>query len=201
MYGGSMFLPSAASDTLQGKAIHAINERWGYDFRKWVGRETIGIPVCKKKYSPFDIRVKKGDTNNTPKKKKGQQQQQIKVVIERMYGCACHSPIRKQLIEKYGERKGWEPFGQWSLSKAMTLARKMIDKFKTGLLVLQGDRNIMDVSGKTGSTTTTTTNNSDEEDEVVISWKSICHNGKCAWKIKSKYDDVTQDENEGIIVS
>ena len=57
-YGGSMFIKSAAADTLQGKAIQAVNEKWGdannSDARRqWGGRETIGIPVCKKKYSPF----------------------------------------------------------------------------------------------------------------------------------------------------
>lgn len=45
-----MFIASAANDTLQGRAIHQVNERWGADFRSWNGRETIGIPVCKKKY-------------------------------------------------------------------------------------------------------------------------------------------------------
>lgn len=174
MYGGSIFFTSAATDTLQGKAIQAINERWGTDFRKWVGRETIGIPVCKKKYSPFNVRVKKLDNG------------QIKIFVERLYGCSCHSAIRKQCIEKHGERKGWEPFGQWSLSKALSLARKMIDKIKVG----QWDRKV-ETSDATES----------EEDEIVGSWKSICHNGKCAWRIKSKYDDITQDENEGIIVS
>ena len=50
LYGGSMFIASAANDTLQGRAIQNVNERWGADFRSWNGRETIGIPVCKKKY-------------------------------------------------------------------------------------------------------------------------------------------------------
>ena len=50
LYGGSMFIASAANDTLQGRAIHKVNEQWGADFRSWNGRETIGIPVCKKKY-------------------------------------------------------------------------------------------------------------------------------------------------------
>lgn len=54
LYGGSMFIASAANDTLQGRAIHKINERWGADdHRCWNGRETIGIPVCKKKYGRY----------------------------------------------------------------------------------------------------------------------------------------------------
>ncbi len=48
-----MFIASAANDTLQGRAIHKVNERWGADFRCWNGRETIGISVCKKKYGEF----------------------------------------------------------------------------------------------------------------------------------------------------
>ena len=50
LYGGSMFIASAANDTLQGRAIQKVNEQWGADFRSWNGRETIGISVCKKKY-------------------------------------------------------------------------------------------------------------------------------------------------------
>ena len=174
MYGGSMFFSSAASDTPQGRAIQAMNERWGNDFRKWVGRETIGIPVCKKKYSPFNVRVKK------------QENGQVKILVERMYGCSCHSGFRKQLIEKHGERKGWEPFGQWSLSKALSLARKMMDKIKTGHFDRKYEATDAEAS---------------DEDEIAGAWKSICYNGRCAWRIKSKYDDITNDENEGIIVS
>ncbi len=48
-----MFIKSAANDTLQGSAIQKVNENWGADFRSWVGHETIGIPVCKKKYGTF----------------------------------------------------------------------------------------------------------------------------------------------------
>eukprot|EP00957_Ditylum_brightwellii_P110184 8404439-Ditylum_brightwellii.AAC.1 len=44
LYGGSMFIRSAAADTLQGQAIQKINTRWGADFRRWDGMETIGIP-------------------------------------------------------------------------------------------------------------------------------------------------------------
>ena len=53
-----MFIKSAANDQLQGKAIHAINKRWADEGpRKWGGRETIGIPVCKKKYAPFSFSI------------------------------------------------------------------------------------------------------------------------------------------------
>ena len=55
LYGGSMFIASAANDTLQGRAIQRVNEHWGADFRSWNGRETIGISVCKKKYGQFFV--------------------------------------------------------------------------------------------------------------------------------------------------
>jgi hypothetical protein len=178
MYGGSIFFSSAASDTPQGQAIQSINQRWGEDFRKWGGRETIGIPVCKKKYAPFQIRVKKQDNG------------QVKILVERMYGCSCHSALRKQMIDGHGERKGWEPFGQWSLSKALTLARKMSNTIKGGRL-----------EGKLETSAEADCDEDCEDQEIRGPWNSICNNGKCAWKIKSKYDDIVHDENEGTIVS
>jgi len=35
-----------------------------------------------------------------------------------MFGCHCHSHLRKKIIEIHGEREGWDPFGQWSIGKA-----------------------------------------------------------------------------------
>jgi len=100
-----MFIKSAAMDTLQGKAIQAVNEKWGEG--KWNGRETIGIPVCKKKYTPFKFKNEDGV-----------------VTVERMFGCRAHSEIRREKIELHGVRNGWEPFGQWSMRKAQELARR-----------------------------------------------------------------------------
>jgi len=73
--GGDMFLRSAAPDTLQGRAIQQVNETWGalhmkqeevddiLNKRRARGRSYkgssdlyIGIPVCKKKYTPFQIK-------------------------------------------------------------------------------------------------------------------------------------------------
>jgi len=151
-YGGSMFAKSAANDTLQGRAIHGINEKWGEG--KWNGRETIGIPVCKKKYAPFAFKKKDG-----------------KIVVERMFGCFVHSDLRKEKIEAHGVRDGWEPFGQWSMQKAKELARKETEK---------------------ASTTTKV-----EKDAAVVSsddeLRSICSNGKCAWKMKAKYDNIRRE--------
>ena len=117
LYGGSMYIASAANNTLQGCAIHSINERWGEG--PWAGRETIGIPVCKKKYIPFDFQTKKTEDGLT------------KISVTRMFGCAYHSQLRKQLIEKNGERNGWEPYGQWSLSKAKSHAKKKTERLSS----------------------------------------------------------------------
>jgi hypothetical protein len=44
-----------------------------------------------------------------------------------MYGCALHSSLREDVIKKYGTRKGWENFGQWSIKKAQNIARKLTE--------------------------------------------------------------------------
>ena len=156
LYGGSMFIKSAASDTPQGKAIQAINEKWGEDFRRWNGRETIGIPVCKKKYTPFSFKiVQEKDTGAAL------------VTVERMFGCHCHSTIRKQNIEQYGCRTGWEPFGQWSMRKAMEMAKREAERINEG-------------------ETTEEAWSSDDEKNAM----SICNNGNCTWKLKRKFDNV-----------
>mmetsp|Transcript_18597 Transcript_18597/g.26182 ORF Transcript_18597/g.26182 Transcript_18597/m.26182 type:complete len:164 (-) Transcript_18597:189-680(-) len=157
-----MFIASAAADTLQGRAIHKVNERWGEDFRNWNGCETIGIPVCKKKYSPFVLQIKRND--------KGE----IKMDVVRMYGCSIHSCLRKNLIEKHGERKGWEPFGQWSMRKAKTLARKLTERGNNSQIT-------RDCGKDEGSSSI---------DMLLLSWKQMIGNGKCMWKIKEKFDDI-----------
>jgi hypothetical protein len=147
-----MFAKSAANDTLQGSAIQGINEKWGEG--KWNGRETIGIPVCKKKYAPFAFRNEQGE-----------------IKVQRMFGCRCHSGIRKEKIEMHGLRKGWEPFGQWSMRKAQECVRQETDR---------------------ASATTTI-----DQDAAVVSsdeeLKSICSNGKCAWKMVAKYDNIRRE--------
>ena len=124
LYGGSMFIKSAATDTCQGKAIQSINEKWGEQGRTgtgrpWGGRETIGIQVCKKKFSPFAFTVDTiDDDENTAKNSNatasssatGDRKRKI-VKVVRMFGCPHHSDLRKEKIECHGVRKGWEPFG------------------------------------------------------------------------------------------
>ena len=162
LYGGSMFIKSAATDTLQGRAIQAINTRWGEDFRKWQGRETIGIPVCKKKYAPFAFRIIRSE-GGAPK-----------VTVERMFGCRCHSNLRKAVIEQHGCRSGWEPFGQWSLRKAQEKARMETERLNNG-----GD--LLESGSESWSSC-------DEKSAL-----SICNNGQCTWKIREKFDDICSE--------
>lgn len=170
-----MFIASAANDTLQGRAIHNVNERWGADFRSWNGRETIGIPVCKKKYAPFDFHTETLENG------------QLKVRITRMYGCALHSKMREQVIRKVGPRKGWEPFGEWSMKKAEVVAKKVVDQI---------NRERMDQS-QCGSSSVPSA-----EDESVLlpstpcNWKQLCQNGKCTWKVRNKHDDIFAEIKE-----
>ena len=106
----------------------------------------------------------------------------IKVQAVRMYGCAIHSHLRERVIKKVGERKGWEPFGQWSLKKAELLAKKVTDE-------LNGDP---DESGNEDASITSSSSSDDEKAEVA-SLKQLCHNGKCAWKMKHKFDDIVSE--------
>jgi len=157
-----MFIKSAAADTLQGKAIHDVNIKWGDDQRCWKGRETIGIPVCKKKYAPFSFKIIRD--------KEGR----AEVTVERMFGCRCHSDVRKSLILQHGCRNGWEPFGQWSLQKAQECARQEAIRIN-----LEEEQ------------TTNESFSSSEEDEAKAS--SICHNGNCTWKYRQKFDDIMEE--------
>ena len=168
-----MFMKSAAADTLQGRAIQNVNEQWGDDFRKWNGRESIGIPVCKKKYAPFMIVKKMNDKNG-----------KVVISVQRMYGCHVHSHLRKKVIEQHGERKGWEPFGQWSISKAKLMARRAMESINKILNVNESK-------------------NEDRDDNLISKahWKQICHNGSCAWKMKGKFDDISDELSQESITS
>lgn len=153
-----MFSKSASTDT-QSRAIQSINEKWGEG--QWCGRETIGVAVCKKKYAPFSFRIVDGPTGKLVK-------------VERMFGCRCHSDIRREKIEIHGERDGWEPFGQWSMRKAQELARRETDRLNGGV---------------TSDEASSASEISNIDEEI----KTICHNGKCTWKRKEKYDNVHRE--------
>ena len=172
-----MFIKSAASDTAQGKAIQAVNERFSDASNTggscWNGRETIGIAVCKKKYAPFHFSVKTNPVDG------------IKFVhVERMFGCKCHSGVRKAAIEAHGERTGWEPFGQWSLAKAQDLARRETERINRS----NNDSAVISDSKLSGAQLSSS-DSSDDED----AFKSLCHKGNCTWKMKAKYDNVYRE--------
>jgi len=160
-----MFARSAAPDAPQGKAIHAINTKWGDDdVLKRAGRESIGFPVCKKKYAPFCFPVSKDSRGR------------YKVGVERRYGCVMHHKQRLAVIRKHGERKGWEPFGQWSLQKARDLAKAEASR--------------LNEEGKSSAPSTESDDDSSEEGNGIVNLSSLCKNGGCSWKLKSAYDDV-----------
>lgn len=158
-------MKSAANDMEQGRAIHKVNERWGDDYRKWQGRETIGIPVCKKKYAPFEF------------KKVFNKNGKVRIEVKRMYGCACHSNIREKVIRRAGERAGWEPFGQWSLKKAQSLANRLVDRMNR----FNGDSSLSSSDSDEGGP------------NFSLDDLKLCHNGMCVWRYKHKYDDIMEE--------
>jgi hypothetical protein len=197
-----MFLRSAAPDTLQGRAIQAVNTRWGEDYLQRAGRESIGLPVCKKKYAPFCFPI----TNS--EEKTGEKE----IQVERMYGCKIHQELRKAVIEKHGERDGWEPFGQWSLQKAKELARQETVRLNTREKVASVTAVSLSDGGETDNRVDTedTSSSSDGSLAFKLGQKKngidgslplslvgqkknalMCMtNGNCTWKVKSAYDDI-----------
>ena len=178
-----MFTKSAAADTLQGRAIQAINAKWGTpDVLHRNGRESIDRPVCKKKFAPFLFSVvttssNDGGDNNDDGGGGGERQ----VQVERRFGCKCHHDARKAVIEQHGERDGWELFGQWSLEKAKEEARvatmRMNKKEKT--IGSPQDDSI------DGETTTTADDSLDDDDEESLTSGSFCLLSSASCPIKS----------------
>jgi len=158
MYTGDVFIKSAAMDTLHGKAIQSVNERWKVS--------DLDHNVCKNKYTPF-VTTKHTDPITG----------RVSLTVTRTYGCHCHSDLRKKVIEKYGERRGWEPFGQWSLLKAKRLAKKLTEQYNNNL-----------------DNTRDETNNNEDPNRCYI--RPIGANGSCVWKVKSKYDDIMEELSE-----
>jgi len=206
IYGGDLFLKSAAMDTLQGKAIQAANERWGdlsgpnagstdgshnnrtsekiVSKKRLFGRKGsndvyIGMPVCKKKYTPFAVKWKFIEPLPSSAKKVA-----VHIIVERMYGCSCHSQARRKMILKHGERQGWEPFGQWSIAKAQAAAIKHVKStLKKGIDTarLVQDKESTDDACDSKFTAT------------GIKYESLCRNGECLWKKKDDYDDIDDE--------
>lgn len=191
-----MFHPSAATDTLQGRAINKVNEVWGEDkHRGWDNYKNIGIPVCKKKYRPFDFRM-------TRKNKMGG----VEISVVRMYGCSAHSHLRKAAIEKHGERKGWEPFGQWSLGKAKTAARReaarLNEAYGSSVSLLSSDTASSGYDSARSSSSCSEEEYSSsslcqiEDSKQQKPWDLLCANGSCNWKIRGKFDDICSEIEE-----
>ena len=188
-----MFHPSAATDTPQGRAIQKINEVWGEEHRGWDNYKNIGIPVCKKKYKPFEFKIKK-------KNKLGG----VEIQVVRMYGCMSHSNIRKKIIEQHGERKGWEPFGQWSMGKAKTAARRETQRLNAELN--NSSSCLSDTSSSSGYDSARSSSSSEEENVSICliedskrqqqPWQTLCANGSCNWKMKGKFDDICSEIEE-----
>jgi hypothetical protein len=127
----------------------------------------------------------------------------MEIKVERMYGCCSHSKLRKNVIERHGERKGWEPFGQWSLGKAKSAAKKEAAR-------LNGENNgsLSPGSTSSGYDSSQSTSSSDataspvscsrkDMDRQQQSWQTLCHDGMCNWKVRGKVDDICLEiENE-----
>eukprot|EP00527_Entomoneis_sp_CCMP2396_P007794 CAMPEP_0198144562 /NCGR_PEP_ID=MMETSP1443-20131203/16486_1 /TAXON_ID=186043 /ORGANISM="Entomoneis sp., Strain CCMP2396" /LENGTH=193 /DNA_ID=CAMNT_0043807971 /DNA_START=333 /DNA_END=914 /DNA_ORIENTATION=- len=177
-----MFARSAAPDTLQGKAIQSVNEKWGQMMpRNKRGRETIGIAVCKKKYAPFRFVLRTQQLADAG----------VKVSqVERMFGCPCHHALRKSVVKQSGERKGWEPFGQWSIRKAQDIARRETAR----LLKTNPDD---ETDWESIESLVEPRNEGPAVCEFVADNKSrstaLCINGNCVWKVKSAYDDIQEE--------
>lgn len=186
-----MFARSAASDTLQGKAMQRVNERWGSDALGRSGRESLGMAVCKKKYTPFCFPTSPDGVT----------------VAERRYGCRAHHDLRLQVIAQHGEREGWEPFGQWSWKKAQELARKATNKR------LRKYNNAASASTEGETTTEDEVSLSSAEEMAAAAaaatagsmvcdtglcarennFRSLCWNGNCLIKHPSMYDDIQEE--------
>lgn len=205
-----MFTRSAAMDTLQGKAIHSINMKWGSITNTDIsassssapnssmcgrapGRESIGIPVCKKKYKPFGFRVLK--QTNTGSSGNGT----YVVQVERLYGCQCHHPYRKQVIEQHGERSGWQTFGVWSLRKAQNHARIEAARLNGENIATDSSstttNDTVEESGDEEMASTGATGMLPNERKGVLhkSLSNICLNGACTWKVESAYDNIYKE--------
>lgn len=196
LYGGSMFLPSAATDTPQGSAIQRINDVWGEaGHRARDGHKSLGTPVCKKKYRPFEFRVRRSAGGRA------------EVAVRRLYGCAAHSGARKAAIARHGEREGWEPFGQWSRGKARAAARgeaarrdaardraaacPSVSSASSG-----GEETSREEARSTSSGEGTASPCAIGDARQQQPWQTLCANGSCNWKVRGKRDDIPSEIEE-----
>lgn len=164
--------------------MQRVNSRWGSDALDRAGRESLGMAVCKKKYTPFvfPLQYKPDGT--------------VEVQVERRFGCRAHHMLRTQVIRQHGCRPGWEPFGQWSMHKAALQARKeTVRRNKAAAEALQD-----------AATTTEEEASLDDCSDAAAAanlcclpthaqnnFRSLCWNGNCLVKHESMYDDVEEE--------
>jgi len=197
LYGGSYFTESAAKEGLQSQAIKKADEKWGTDCRN------IGLPVCKKKYRPFEFLIKRTSEEG--------EVGCHEIKVSRLYGCPLHSHLRKEVIERHGERYGWEPFGQWSISKARAAARREQARLNYELRELyEGDRfDVCSVAKSVSSSESEddelpslkrsgsrTSLSSKESPKQKVNFSTLCDNGVCTWKRRGKVDDIAEEIEE-----
>ena len=179
-----------------------MNNTWGSHHR--VHRtgygddgKSIGIPVCKKKYRPFEFHLKRRSNSNNGRS--------VEITVERMYGCGLHSDIRKSTIIKHGERKGWEKFGQWSLSKAKAAAKREAARLN-GEIATGNNRSCSpcsdsssgydSASSSSEGTISCVNRNDNATERQQQSWQTLCHDGMCNWKVRGKVDDICLEIEE-----
>jgi hypothetical protein len=233
-----MFARSAAPDTLQGRAICHVNQQWGEDTLRRIGRESLAVPVCKKKYTPFVFPIVRrsaawagaGDPSASTASSSSSSSSEAstsssergaftyEVQVQRMYGCKCHHEQRQRMIERYGERSGWWPFGQWSRKKALELARQETRRLNGGapsaprggptppssslasssLLRPSSPPSVLTPATSSDSSSSSSDDDEDENDDQTSVEgagvaRNMCLSGKCLWKVKSAYDNVFKE--------
>ena len=165
--------------------------------------KNIGIPVCKKKYRPFEFKMKRKEEGGG---------NSVEITVVRMYGCCSHSNLRKKVIERHGERDGWEPFGQWSLRKAKDAAKKETQRLNVHMNALSKSclsSNILSSSSSIEDetenesicflgepTSSTGSKQQQQQQQQQPPWQTLCANGACSWKVRGKFDDICSEIKE-----
>jgi hypothetical protein len=146
----------------------------------------------------------------------------VMVVVERLYGCRCHHPQRKRVIERHGVRNDWQPFGVWSLAKAQAQAKcetvrlnrelreqaaatstKMTDEEKAETSALSSSSDDEDEDDNDEATDTGSRNSKNTAAVAAKAatasivkrkpCRTMCMNGKCTWKVRSAYDNIYKE--------
>lgn len=95
------------------------------------------MPVCKRKYQPYRRRRTtpppcKGESEQgAPRAIQGEEEEEEED-LEEMYACHLHHAKRKALIERHGQRDGWENFDQWHRRHGPTITCTAAESFSSG---------------------------------------------------------------------